>query len=70
MYFLIICPTCFFSLKVVKIVFFRVFMILLYLWKMVSSFKIDKWFVVPVVNIFGLIFRNIYILLLYAFPFS
>lgn len=70
MYFLIICPTCFFSLKVVKIVFFRVFMILLYLWKMVSSFKIDKWFVVPVVNIFGLMFRNIYILLLYAFPFS
>jgi len=32
---------------------------LLYLWEMVTSFKIDGWFVMPVINIFILIFRNI-----------
>jgi hypothetical protein len=31
------------------------------LWKMVRSFKIDRWFVLPVINVFVLIlaFRNI-----------
>ena len=66
---LIICPTSFFSLKVVKIVFFRVFMSLVHLREMASSFQIDRWFVMPVINIFVLIFKNI-LYILYAFCFS